>query len=238
LQSAPFTEGEFRIGGVLNRTWSVLSRNFLTFVLVTAIADLPDVLFSSAGHGRVMTVIAIFVSGVMGRLSQAVVLYRAFQEMRGERVSIFRSFQVGWRRFLPNLGLAICAGLLTMLATALLVIPGVIVFLMLFVATPACVVERLGPFDSMERSAQLTRGHRWKILGMLLLMLIPSFVVVLVFEGIAEIADGGVILSAACELMWNAIVDAGYAMLVITTYHDLRVAKEGVDTAQIAAVFE
>jgi hypothetical protein len=238
LPSAPFTEGEFRIGSVLNRTWSVLSRNFLTFFLVTGIADLPDVLFSNVGHSRVMTVIAVFVSGVMGRLSQAVVLYRAFQEMRGERVSIFRSFQVGWRRFLPNLGLAICAGLLTMLATALLVIPGVIVFLMLFVATPACVVERLGPFDSMDRSAQLTKGHRWKILGMLLLMGIPAVVIIVLFEGIAEVAGGGLILSAACELTWNAIVDAGYAMLVIATYHDLRVAKEGVDTAQIASVFE
>jgi hypothetical protein len=29
-----------------------------------------------------------------------------------------------------------------------------------------------------------------------------------------------------------------YAMLVIATYHELRVIKEGVDTEQIAAVFE
>jgi hypothetical protein len=110
-----------------------------------------------------------------------------------------------------------------MLATALLVVPGIIVFLMLFVATPVCVVEQLGPLASMDRSTQLTRGHRWKILGI---------------EGITEIADGGVILSAACELMWTAIIGTGYAILAIATYHDLRVAKEGVDTAQIAAVFE
>jgi hypothetical protein len=31
---------------------------------------------------------------------------------------------------------------------------------------------------------------------------------------------------------------AFYAVLIVVTYHDLRVAKEGIDTDQIAAVFE
>jgi hypothetical protein len=77
LQSDRFTEGDFRIGGVLNRTWLVLSRNFLAFFLVTAIADMPDVLFNGAGHGRVTAIIAVFVSEVMRRLTQSVVLYGA-----------------------------------------------------------------------------------------------------------------------------------------------------------------
>ena len=113
--------------------------------------------------------------------------------MRGQPVSLIRSFQVGLRPFFPIIGLAICASLLTMLATALFIVPGVIVFLMLFVATPVCVVERLGPFRSMERSAQLTQGHRWKILGMLLLMLLPAVVVIGVFETIEELAGAGVV---------------------------------------------
>jgi branched-subunit amino acid transport protein AzlD len=36
----------------------------------------------------------------------------------------------------------------------------------------------------------------------------------------------------------NAISEAAFAVLVIVTYHDLRVAQEGVDTEEIAAVFE
>ena len=39
-------------------------------------------------------------------------------------------------------------------------------------------------------------------------------------------------------LTWNGIWGAFYAIFAVVTYHDLRVAKEGVDTAQIAAVFE
>jgi hypothetical protein len=233
-----FAEGEFRIGGVLKRTWTVLSRNFPAFFVVTAIASLPDALFKDAGQSRGWVIFIFFVSDVLRRLSQAVVLYSAFQEMRGQPVSLIQSFQVGLRRFFPIIGLAICASLLTMLATALFIVPGVIVFLMLFVATPVCVVERLGPFRSMERSAQLTQGHRWKVLGMLLLMLLPAVVVIGVFETIEELAGAGVVVTAVCELTWNAIVGAGYAILVIATYHDLRVVKEGIDTEQIAAVFE
>jgi hypothetical protein len=185
-----------------------------------------------------LVIFGAFVSDVMRRLSQAVVLYSTFQDMRGNRVSITQSFQVSLRRFLPIVGLAISATLLTMLATALFVIPGIVVFMMLFVATPVCVVEQLGPFASMERSSRLTKGHCWKIFGMLLLTLLPAIIIIGAFELIAELADGGFILSAACELIWNAILGAVYAMLVIATYHELCVIKQGVDTEQIAAVFE
>ena len=39
-----FAEGDFRVGKVLNRTFSVLSRNLLPFCVVTAIAYLPNIL--------------------------------------------------------------------------------------------------------------------------------------------------------------------------------------------------
>jgi hypothetical protein len=40
------------------------------------------------------------------------------------------------------------------------------------------------------------------------------------------------------RLVWTAVWTAFYAILVAVAYHDLRVAKEGVATDQIAAVFE
>jgi hypothetical protein len=40
------------------------------------------------------------------------------------------------------------------------------------------------------------------------------------------------------SLIWNAIWTAFFSIVIVVTYHDLRVAKEGVDTDQIAAVFE
>jgi hypothetical protein len=40
------------------------------------------------------------------------------------------------------------------------------------------------------------------------------------------------------HVIWSGVWGAFYAICVVVAYHDLRVAKEGVDTAQIAAVFE
>ena len=39
--STRFTESDFRVGRVLNRTTSVFSRNFLPFFIVTAVASAP-----------------------------------------------------------------------------------------------------------------------------------------------------------------------------------------------------
>src|SRR5258708_17090641 len=68
-------------------------------------------------------------------------------------------------------------GLAVMFASMLFIVPGLILYMMWSVATPACVVERLGPFRSMARSRALTKGHRWKIFGLLLLTLIPGVII-------------------------------------------------------------
>ncbi len=124
------------------------------------------------------------------------------------------------------------------LGVALLIIPGLIVATMVFVATPVCVVERLGPFDSMERSAQLTKGQRGKIFGLLILLAVPAAIVGALIDTVAEVAGVNEMLASIAHVAWDATWGAAYAVLVIAVYHDLRVAKEGVDTAQIAAVFE
>ena len=89
----------------------------------------------------------------------------------------------------------------------------------------------------MERSAQLTKGHRWKIFGLLLLA-VPAAIVGEAIDLAVETADAGELVASVAQVIWDAIWGAATAVLVIATYHDLRVAKEGVDTEQIAAVFE
>ena len=243
--TARFAESQFRVGGVLNRTSSVLSRNFLTFFVVTIVAYVPLLLIPGAAGavpdpGSIsvgLIFLGVFLMLVLSLVSQAVVLYGAFQDMRGRPVNLTESLKVGLRRFLPILGLAIVMGLALMLATLLLVIPGLILFTIWFVALPACVVEQLGPFGSMGRSSQLTKGNRWKIFGLIIVLFLISGIVgglVSVLLGLL----GSPILTIIGSLVWNGIWGALYAIAVVVTYHDLRVVKEGVDIDQIAAVFD
>jgi hypothetical protein len=257
LPAGRFTEGDFRVGQVFSRAWSVFSGNFLTFILVTGIASLPGLLISQPAPGAQVDpfqnlgtgLLAVFLMIVLGTLSQAIVLYGAFQVMRGQPIDLAESARIGLRRFFPIVGLAISMTFLIFLASLLLVVPGLILYVMWFVATPVCVVEQLGPFRSMGRSRQLTKGHRWKILGLQLLILIPALVfgaimgaVILAVSGtggfLATATAFSTTLGQVVNLIWSAIWTAFYAIVIVVTYHDLRVAKEGVDTDQIVAVFE
>jgi branched-subunit amino acid transport protein AzlD len=108
---------------------------------------------------------------------------------------------------------------------------------------PVCVVELLGPFRSLGRSRELTKGYCWKILGLLLLSLIPGLilgVVMVVTSGVFFIFGPSIGPAAAkmLSLIGNAMWTAFFAVLIVVAYHDLRVAKEGIGTDQIAAVFE
>jgi len=88
----------------------------------------------------------------------------------------------------------------------------------------------------MSRSAALTKGNRWKIFGMMILLAIIGGIGAGMTEGFS--AGAGPTIGLVVKLIWSALFGAFSAILVVVIYHDLRVAKEGVDTDQIAAVFE
>jgi hypothetical protein len=244
LPIAPLAEPDFRLGNVFNRTISVLSRNFLPFFVVTTAASLPDVLLSDVPMlarraGIVATALPLLgqlLAFVLGAFGQAIVAHAAFQDMRGRPVSLAESVRFGMSRFLPLIGLSVSVMALTMASFVLLIVPGFIVMTMLSVATPVCVVEQLGPFRSMERSARLTKGHRWAILGAMavlqFLTAIPSGLMESVMSAVA-----GPTVALAGNLIGNGVAGTIVAVFTFVMYHDLRVIKDGVDTDQIANVF-
>jgi uncharacterized membrane protein len=64
------------------------------------------------------------------------------------------------------LGLTVAAGLI------LLIVPGII-FALMFMFTTFIVIDReFGPIDSMKESRRLTYGHKWKLLGLSLLLVL------------------------------------------------------------------
>ena len=106
-----------------------------------------------------------------------------------------------------------------------------------YVAIPACVIEKLGVFASMGRSNDLTRGYRWPIFGVFLIVGIVSAVSSGLLAFLLSMAGGSPI-----EWVFNfglQVVTTAYSsVLVAVIYHNLRVAKEGVDVSKIASVFD
>jgi hypothetical protein len=172
-------------------------------------------------------------------IAQATVLYRAFQDMRGVRAHTGGALRAGLDRFLPMVVLLICLEItddLRLLTPALfnpdrLDDPQQVVYMLAalslqaaslwltsviwFLAAPVCVLERLGPFRSMERSRMLTKGGRWLILGIALLLIVGRS------KGKAAFSGGDDIVLAA----WWAIGDSlliGFYWAVVLAYYYLR----------------
>jgi hypothetical protein len=245
--AAHFTEGNFRFGSVISRSGSVMSRHLLIFLIVSLIAHSPILLEPGTQAGEPMDLaqalsmlgwglltLALLIS--LSTLGQAAIVHAAFQDMRRRPVRLAESLNVSLRRFLPIIGFSLLGGLLGLLGLILLIIPGLILYTMWIVGLPACVIERLGPWTSLRRSQELTKGDRWKLFGLTLLLIIPSFGGLGIESGLSAVA--GPIVGLIVKYVWTGIWGAFIAVLVAVTYHDLRVIKEGVDIEQIAGVFD
>lgn len=79
------------------------------------------------------------------------------------------------------------AGAAVMLMLFLFMLAAIALWVRLVMMTPVAAVERAGPIAMIRRSWELTRGHFWRLLGFVLLVLVAALVVMLVIGSIAGI---------------------------------------------------
>jgi hypothetical protein len=243
--------GDFRVGDVMSRAWNIFTGNLAFFLGITLLIYLAIIvvvgafvaiffLAGASGNMGWLVTIGIFLAIVLflslNTIGEAVLLFGAFQVLRGQSIRVGEALQRAFARFFPLIGLGILWSVAIMFGMLLLIVPGFILLCMWAVAVPACVVEGLGPTASMSRSAALTKGYRWKILGLLLLLGVINGVGSKLIEVILGLA--GDWLSSIGSLVWFVAWNAYWNCVLVMIYHDLRVAKEGVDTEQIASVFD
>jgi hypothetical protein len=172
-------------------------------------------------------------------IANGAMTYGVIQDLRDGNASIRQAIAIAARRFWPIIGVAISVGFLTGLASVLLLVPGAIALCMLYVAAPVCLAEQAG---ALSRSRFLTKGHRWQIFGAVLLIGIVEAVASGVITGALSL--GGAAATATSpvlqvvSLILHTFFVAFNAVVAAVFYYQLRVAKEGIDLAKIAGVFE
>jgi len=247
----------FRVGRVLTQSFSVFFRNIVPFGLLALVVTSPTYLYqmfagvpdftdleTMQGYSGASVVLAI-VGFLLTYLVTAALVYGTLQDLRGEKVSVSDCFTQGLARMFPVTGVAIVTLIVMALAFVLLIVPGFIAITVLWVTIPVAVVERRG-LGSLARSAELTKGYRWPILGLFLVTAVIIFGVAMLFgiAGAAIMFGGGGLTEAsytgllAVDWLAGAISAAFGAIVYAVSYHDLRIDKEGLDTNQIASVFD
>ena len=246
---------EFRVGKVVSKSFSIYFKNFVPFTVTAMVLILPATICSIAailGHfspisTKTLTLSAQIANFLLGCVISGALVFASFEALRGNSPSVGASMSKGFRAAFAVVIVSILVGLLVGVGFLLLVVPGIIAIAVCAVAIPAAVVEKPGLIGALERSKELTKGYRWRILGVFLLYAIIVFVASAVMNlaiGFGVMASGaklsgGLILGAATiDWVLSAMMAALNASLAAVMYHDLRVVKDGVGIEELASVFD
>ncbi|WP_394621026.1 YciC family protein [Lentzea sp. JNUCC 0626] len=164
----------------------------------------------------------------------------------GKPVTFAQAWEEFKPRLLPLLGATLLSGLIITVGLLLCIVPGVFLWVMLALVTPALVLERCGVIDAFGRSRKLTNDAWWRTFGILLLTVVVSWViswiVSLPFEGIGLAVSGGfgddptavlnagyLILATIGAIIASTITLPFTSAVTVLLYVDRRMRSEGMD---------
>ncbi len=163
------------------------------------------------------------------------VTYLVVRALRGNPPTLRQAMWQSLRAIPRVVVVTFLVGLATVFAMLLLIVPGVIVALMLWVALPAAIVEHRYS-SALRRSYDLTLGHKVPILGLAILLIVAGFACTTVVSAI--MSDWAPRFSVLTDVVVSAATASIGAVVGAVCYHDLRVLKEGGGSSAVARVFE
>jgi len=232
---------EFTVGSLLARSLNTLTKNFGVFVVISILFQIPSTLVSYlAGASlspRASGIVSNIASSLFGAMVAGGVLSGVVASLQGGKADLGKCIQVAMSRFMPIFLVSLLYGIGVGIGMVLLVVPGLILMCMWYVAIPVTVVEQPGIGSAFTRSAELTKGHR-----------VTLFLAMLVFFGIGVVVSFVVLapmIAAGGNQLIVLLISLGLALTLGlwgqvamgVAYHDLRVKKEGISTDKIAEVF-
>lgn len=237
---------EFTVGKVFSQSMDVFKTNFVAMLLIGVLAVLPESMKSMAPENLLVNYSGSLLSFFLTFLLQGMVVFAVYQHLTGASVSLGDSFAVAMGRLGYLILVSIVASLLAGLGFLFLIIPGVIIYLALWVAVPVTMVERGSLGHALQRSQDLTRGRRMRILGLLIIVGILFLLAILVHLGFQELLlSGGVapgfmsaLIAFPVAVLTSGLVTALQSVVVTSGYYALRCEKEGIGMEDLASVFE
>ena len=249
-------QGEFQAGAALGRGFGIWIKNLPSFLLLSFIVYIPLIAYTAVVMSGLSTDswdmkdlesitrwgwIAGLGGLLLGYVASGPILYGVIQQLRGNHAGVGESIAVGLKRMFPVLGVAVLCMLAIGAGLIALIIPGIIIACMLYVAVPAAVIEAPGVGGALKRSAELTKGYKLQIFGILLILGLLEKAVGFILEKSfikPTMTMGDVKLYLWLVLAVMIVIGSLRAAMSGVVYHDLRVAKDGVATEDLARVFE
>lgn len=134
----------------------------------SAVPPQASVAFSLVG----LVIFLLYMVGFL--LLHLVAVGLACAVLQGQPATLRGLFALARQRFWPALGAGILAMLGILGGTILFLVPGIILSVMWFLWSPACLLEGCGPREALRRSRVLTRGRRWTVFALWLITMLVS----------------------------------------------------------------
>ena len=226
---------EIRIDDVLRRSYEILSRNFSIFAALAAVMWLPYLVEILRHFGQTAEdvrgnlpglFLSVILAAIFPAFGETAIVYAALQIVRDRPVAIGESLQKALGRVLPVIGLTFLVGFAVVIGLILLVIPAFYVMTIFFFVLPVCVEENLDAIGSMERSLALTKGYRWKIFAITILVWVASGIVAVILGAAAKL--GGALAHNLVISAWNAVSGTFYGIVAVVIYRDIRVFSDAI----------
>jgi hypothetical protein len=232
----------FQVGSVLSVAWRTLFRAPGIFIGLTFVSNLVTAIISiAANFFGIAAFISFLINFILSILIQGAIAYAVFQVITGSRASLGESVARSASKIFALIALAIISTIIVSLGF-MLIVPGLVTMCMWYVSSPACVVERLGPIESLGRSGVLTKGYRWGVFGVMMLLFVMTWLIYLLFMFLMRVfvSDPFVrgmatpIVTSIAALIPNAFANVASAV----TYYRLRMVKEDLTMENLADVFD
>jgi uncharacterized membrane protein len=247
-------------GRVIGQTFGVLGRQPLIIFGLTLVLAAGPVLLNlyvsrqMLGGGAAATAtlaqfaslgywLRVLAQALVSSFLEVCLFFVAFSEVSGRKAGFGEVMTNGAKFFLPLFAVNVLSYSAIFIGFMLLIVPGVMLALAWCVAGPALVAERTGIIQVLGRSAQLTRGNRWRILGLFLIILVVVIIVEALL-GVFSMASGGMgsFLFSPVRLVIFALVSAITSAIAYTglgvLYANLRELRDGLGHDSLAAVFD
>lgn len=251
---------KFRVFSILGQSFSIMFRNIVPFGLISIFVMSPTYIYLYVSDPYTLVEDPVFMATglieiILSYFVTAVLVFGVFQSLRGQPVSIYQSLLRGLWVIFPVIGVVIIMALIwaamggiafgaafalsgagTAIIMVLIGILAIYVTCVLWVVVPTAVVEG-HVLSSFGRSMFLTKGNRWRVLGLLILVGIISGIVGQIAASIGEAIGTH---SSVVLLTWaaTAATSAFGAVVVTVAYYRLCRVKDGVPEDEIAAVFD
>lgn len=186
---------QFSISRVWRDGWEIFRESPILFVSIVVAGNLPGGwsggwLMQKIPMGLSLPVRLLLI-GVVGlflffllAIAQGLINLIVFRRYNKQP----NAFRADWRcamsRAMPLLLTMLCLMLLGLIGLIALIVPALIILTVCASAMAVCAVEGKGPAASLVRSADLTRGHRWAIFGLLMEFVIPCILLEALTAGV------------------------------------------------------